>query len=89
MTNQLTAAVFSALLACGLTVPAPMVSAESDEDDRIYFEDLARQGRHPDYDRQICGSIKCAALRDLLVQEGCAVCSTRIRRLPKAVMSSW
>ena len=73
--KHLVATAFSALLACGgLIAPAASADDPSNED-QVYFDELQRQGLHPDYDKQICGSKKCAALRDLLVQEGHAVCS--------------
>lgn len=66
--------VLGALLACGLGTGAPEASADPSDQDQVFFDELQQLGLHPDYDKQICGSIKCESLRTLLVQEGHAVC---------------
>lgn len=58
----------------GMPGHVPVAGAVPDED-QIFFDNLAREGLHPDYDRQVCGSIKCESLRELLVQEGHATCT--------------
>ena len=68
MNSELVATVLSTLLACGLTALAPVSSADPANDDQVFFDNLAQEGLHPQYDKQICGSIKCEPLRDLLVQ---------------------
>lgn len=69
------AAVMSAaLMLAGMQGHVPVTSAAPDED-QIFFDDLAQQGLRPDYDKQVCGSIKCEPLRELLVQEGHATCT--------------
>lgn len=75
MTRKLVATAFSAVLGCGLIVAGPAALAEPNNDDQVFFDDLQQEGLHPDYGKQVCGSAKCAALGDLLVQEGHAVCS--------------
>lgn len=69
--KQLVATVIAAVLA---GVVAPIAAAQPDNQDQVFFDNLAREGLHPEYDKQICGSIKCEPLRDLLVQEGHVVC---------------
>ena len=78
MNRRLVAAVFSAAAVCGVVAPVPVASADPSVDptpeDQAFFDALQQQGLHPEYDKQICGSIKCEPLRSLLVQEGHAVC---------------
>ncbi|MEB3032830.1 DUF732 domain-containing protein [[Mycobacterium] nativiensis] len=75
MNRELLAAALSTLLACGLVALVPVASADPSNEDQVFFDNLAEEGLHPQYDKQICGSLKCESLRDLLVQEGHAVCS--------------
>ncbi|WP_230987492.1 DUF732 domain-containing protein [Mycolicibacter heraklionensis] len=68
------ASAFSvAMVGAGVLAPIPVAVAQPDQD-QVFFDELEQQGVHPDYDKQICGSIKCESLRTLLVQEGHAVC---------------
>lgn len=62
-----------ALVGAGVLAPMPVAAAQPDED-QVFFDELQEQGLHPEYDKQICGSVKCESLRNLLVQEGHAVC---------------
>lgn len=66
------AMVAAAMLLVGVVAPAAV--AQPDGQDQVFFDALAREGLHPDYDKQICGSIKCEPLRELLVAEGHVVC---------------
>ncbi|MEB3023834.1 DUF732 domain-containing protein [[Mycobacterium] crassicus] len=75
MNRELLAAALSTLLSCGLVALVPVASADPSNEDQVFFDNLAQEGLHPQYDKQICGSLKCESLRDLLVQEGHAVCS--------------
>jgi hypothetical protein len=85
MKKRLIATAFGAVLAGILAAPAPAVFADDpSNDDQVFFTDLEQEGLHPDYDKQVCGTIKCASLRDLLVQEGHAVCSA-LSSSPKLV----
>ena len=54
--------------------PSAQAGADQPDQDQVFFDELQQQGLHPDYDKQICGSIKCESLRTLMVQEGHAVC---------------
>lgn len=54
--------------------PSAQASADQPDQDQVFFDELEREGLHPQYDKQICGDIKCESLRTLLVQEGHAVC---------------
>lgn len=72
MMTQLVATVIAAALALA---HAPTAAAGPEDQDQVFFDSLASEGLHPDYDKQICGSIKCESLRDLLVQEGHVVCN--------------
>ena len=56
-------------------VSVPPAVAEPGDEDQAFFDELTHQGLKPDYDRQICGTIKCESLRELLVQEGHAICT--------------
>jgi hypothetical protein len=76
MKKQLIAMAFSAVLAGVLTAPPPAAFADDpSSEDQAFFDELQHEGLHPDYDKQVCGTMKCASMRDLLVQEGHAVCS--------------
>ncbi|OBH17803.1 DUF732 domain-containing protein [Mycolicibacter terrae] len=76
MNKQLIATALSAVLAGFVVAPAPAAVADDpSNEDQAFFTDLEQEGLHPNYDKQVCGTIKCASLRDLLVQEGHAVCS--------------
>lgn len=76
MKKQLIATAFSAVLAGVITAPVPVAWADDPSAaDQAFFDELQHEGLHPDYAKQVCGSIKCASLGDLLVQEGHAVCS--------------
>lgn len=76
MNKQLIATALGAVLAGFAVGPAPAAFAdEPSNDDQVFFTDLEEEGLHPAYDQQICGTLKCEPLRDLLVQEGHAVCS--------------
>jgi hypothetical protein len=76
MKKQLIATAFGAVLAGVLAAPPPAVFADDpSSEDQAFFDELQHEGLHPDYDKQVCGSVKCTSLRDLLVQEGHAVCS--------------
>lgn len=78
MKKELVATAFSVLLACGLGASPPTASAEPAQpgnEDEVFFDTLTQDGLRPQYDQQVCGSIKCAPLRELLVEEGHAVCS--------------
>lgn len=84
-------AVFSALLACVVVGPVPAAAADPSNEDQVFFDELQQQGLHPDYDKQICGSIKCESLRSLMVQEGHAVCvalSDSPRLVPVSVIAN-
>ena len=84
-------ATFSAVMAGGLVAPVPVASADPSDQDQAFFDELQQQGLHPDYDKQICGSIKCEPLRSLLVQEGHAVCvalSDSPRLVPVSVIAN-
>lgn len=74
MNRKVAATVFGALLVGG--VIAPLAQAQPANDDQVFFDELAQEGLHPDYDKQICGTIKCESLRQLLVEEGHVVCSS-------------
>lgn len=74
MNSKFAVTVFSALLACGVVASAPAASADPNAEDQVFFDDLQQQGLHLNYDKQICGSIRCEPLRSLLVDEGHAVC---------------
>ncbi|WP_420108243.1 DUF732 domain-containing protein [Mycolicibacter arupensis] len=58
----------------GAAAPAASADPSVDPQDQVFFDELEREGLHPQYDKQICGDIKCESLRTLLVQEGHAVC---------------
>lgn len=91
MNRERVATVLSTLLACGLLAPAPAASAEPSNDDQVFFDNLAQEGLRPEYDKQICGTLKCEPLRDLLVQEGHAVCaalSNSPRLVPISVIAN-
>lgn len=76
MKTALVATAVAAVLAGGILAPPPTASAQpADNDDQGFFDSLADEGLKPDYDKQICGSIKCEPLRELLVQEGHVVCN--------------
>jgi hypothetical protein len=76
MKKQLFATALGVVLAGFALAPAPAAFGDPlSNDDQVFFNDLEQEGLHPDYDKQVCGSIKCSSLRDLLVQEGHAVCS--------------
>ncbi|CAJ1500934.1 DUF732 domain-containing protein [[Mycobacterium] holstebronense] len=85
------ASAFSvAMVGAGLLAPMPVAAAQPDED-QVFFDDLQQQGLHPDYDKQICGSVKCEPLRSLMVQEGHAVCvalSDSPRLVPVSVIAN-
>lgn len=70
--KQLVATVIAAVL---VGVVAPIAAAQPDNQDQVFFDSLAHGGLKPDYDKQVCGSIKCEPLRELLVQEGHVVCN--------------
>ncbi|WP_067974992.1 DUF732 domain-containing protein [Mycolicibacter icosiumassiliensis] len=91
MNRRIITAVFSALLACVVVGPVPAASADPSNEDQVFFDELQQQGLHPDYDKQICGSIKCESLRSLMVQEGHAVCvalSDSPRLVPVSVIAN-
>lgn len=79
MKNQLIATAFGAVLAVLIVAPAapdPVASADDpSSEDQAFFDEMEHEGLHPDYNRHVCGTIKCASLGDLLVEEGHAVCS--------------
>jgi len=85
------ASAFSvAMVSAGGLAPLPLAAAQPDED-QVFFDELQQQGLHPDYDKQICGSIKCESLRSLFVQEGHAVCvalSDSPRLVPASVIAN-
>ncbi len=57
----------------------------------MFFDELQQQGLHPDYAKQVCGSIKCEPLRSLMVQEGHSVCvalSDSPRLVPVSVIAN-
>jgi len=74
MNRRLAVTTFGAVLALVALAPGPVASADPSDQDQVFFDALQQQGLHPDYDKQICGSIKCESLRTLMVQEGHAVC---------------
>ena len=91
MNRRLVATVFSALLAGVVVGPVPAALADPSSEDQVFFDELQQQGLHPDYDKQICGSIKCESLRNLMVQEGHAVCvalSDSPRLVPVSVIAN-
>ena len=76
MTSKLTAVVGA--LAGGIVVlsaPTALAAPAAPDQDQVFFDELARGGLRPDYDKQICGSIKCESLGELLVAEGHAICT--------------
>lgn len=75
MKKQLVATAFGALLACGLVAPVPGAYADPADEDQVFFDTLAQDGLRPQYDKKICGATTCGPTRELLVQEGHAVCS--------------
>lgn len=85
------ASAFSvAMVGAGVLAPIPVAAAQPDED-QVFFDELQQQGLHPDYAKQICGSIKCEPLRNLMVQEGHAVCvalSDSPRLVPVSVIAN-
>ncbi|UVO12230.1 DUF732 domain-containing protein [Mycobacterium sp. SVM_VP21] len=85
------ASAFSvAIVSGGVLAPIPVAMAQPDQD-QVFFDELQEQGLHPDYDKQICGSIKCEPLRTLMVQEGHAVCvalSDSPRLVPVSVIAN-
>lgn len=88
MIKLLMTASFSVLLAGGAAVMATVAFADDPAtQDQTFFAELERQGLHFDYDKQICGSVRCEPLRDLLVQEGHAVC-TALADSPRLVPAS-
>ncbi|OBG32353.1 DUF732 domain-containing protein [Mycolicibacter heraklionensis] len=90
MNRRLVATVFSAVLA-GVVGPVPASSADPSSEDQVFFDELQQQGLHPDYAKQVCGSIKCEPLRSLMVQEGHSVCvalSDSPRLVPVSVIAN-
>ncbi|WP_082980868.1 DUF732 domain-containing protein [Mycolicibacter heraklionensis] len=85
------ASAFSvAMVGAGVLAPIPVAAAQPDED-QVFFDELQQQGLHPDYAKQICGSIKCEPLRSLMVQEGHSVCvalSDSPRLVPVSVIAN-
>ncbi|MGB3284707.1 MULTISPECIES: DUF732 domain-containing protein [Mycobacteriaceae] len=76
MNRKAVLVTFSAVLAGVIANPPPTAFADDpSNEDQVFFAELEHEGLHPDYAKQICGSAKCESLRDLLVQEGHAVCS--------------
>ncbi|WP_046321436.1 DUF732 domain-containing protein [Mycobacterium sp. UM_Kg1] len=73
MGKGLIAAVFLAVLSC-VVAGAPAGSADPTDEDQFFFDELGRQGLHPDYDRQICGPV-CEPLRNVLVREAHDICA--------------
>lgn len=76
MNSKLIAAVFGTLLLGGALAPVAQADPTPSNEDQVFFDNLSQDGLHPQYDKQICGSLKCESLRDLLVQEGHVVCSS-------------
>ncbi|MGB3475691.1 MAG: DUF732 domain-containing protein [Mycobacterium sp.] len=85
------ASAFSvAMVGAGVLAPLPVAAAQPDED-QVFFDELQQQGLHPDYAKQVCGSIKCEPLRSLMVQEGHSVCvalSDSPRLVPVSVIAN-
>ncbi|OBK87289.1 hypothetical protein A5649_18100 [Mycolicibacter heraklionensis] len=78
------------MVGAGVLAPIPVAAAQPDED-QVFFDELQQQGLHPDYAKQICGSIKCEPLRSLMVQEGHSVCvalSDSPRLVPVSVIAN-
>lgn len=67
--------VLGAMLAGATLASSAATAVATPDEDQVFFDALAHQGFNPDYDKQICGSIKCEPLRELLVQEGHAICT--------------
>ncbi|MBS9533480.1 DUF732 domain-containing protein [Mycobacterium sp. M1] len=74
MNNSLRA-IAAAVVVGFAAVATPIAAAEPPTEDQSFFDELAKEGFQPDYDKQICGSIKCEPLRDLVVAEGHAICT--------------
>ncbi|WP_239651147.1 DUF732 domain-containing protein [Mycobacterium sp. UM_Kg27] len=90
MKMWMASAFCAAMVGAGVLAPLPVAAAQPDED-QVFFDELEQQGLHLDYDKQICGSIKCESLRDLMVQEGHAVCvalSDSPRLVPVSVIAN-
>ncbi|OBY30510.1 DUF732 domain-containing protein [Mycolicibacter kumamotonensis] len=85
MQKQLIAIALGVVLA-GLAAGAVPTAFADDPsgDDQAFFTALEDEGLHPDYDQMICGTLKCEPLRELLVQEGHAVCSA-LSKAPRLV----